>query len=85
MFEVWPCLKVQGCRVTSRPVRQERPVRHKGGLAPSAGWHFRRLAHFSHFAVDQNVTVAFEGNAQGWLAEIYESTLKSLGGTAGFV
>lgn len=49
------------------------------GLAPSAGWHFRRLAHFSHSAVDQNVTVAFEGNAQGRLAEINESTLKSLG------
>jgi hypothetical protein len=51
------------------------------------GWHFRRLSHFDHFAIDQCVTVAFGHNDafRERLREWSGPYLESLGGTAGFL
>jgi hypothetical protein len=51
------------------------------------GWHFRRLSHFDHFAIDQCVTVEFghDDDYRERLRECSEPYLETLGGTAGFL
>lgn len=64
--------------------RQPRAARGLETWVPM-GWHFRRLARFSHFAIDQNITVAFDGNANAGLVQVCRAILNRYGGTAGFL
>jgi hypothetical protein len=52
------------------------------------GWHYRAMSGTEPFVIDQTVTVAFEGRAQPWVAELLaglEETLAGHGGTAGIL